>query len=97
MTDPIVEAVRVAIMSACDSAQYGEDPEAIVRAAIAPLEARGYTIVPFEPTEKMMDAARDCLDNGEWIGNAYWREWYRAMITARPKELIAARKDAEQS
>lgn len=45
-------------------------------------DTQAVRMVPVEPTEAMLNAARATLDFGEWIGADYFRKAYKAMVLA---------------
>lgn len=86
MTTPLIEAIARAIaIYAEGSSEQWENWKEEAQAALTAITEAGYVVAPIEPTEAMLDAARDvpfvAMGNGEYL-EPDRIDIYRAMIAA---------------
>lgn len=79
----LVEVLRDAILGEAICVENGiANGEEIARACLAALESAGYRVVPVEPTQEMLIAAREAA-NQSYIPNGSWA--WEIMLAAAPK------------
>lgn len=88
MTTPLIEAIARAVeecgpIGCCNIDE--RNAAEIAQAALTAITEAGYAVVPIEPTEAMLEAARDvpfiAMGNGEYL-EPDRIDIYRAMIAA---------------